>query len=276
MEIKASAMLSPSKPIPKVGSRTHLDEMYGPTSPLLYDNGLLKRDEIVSSLPPRTKIICTLGPASRSKPMLKDLLLTGMSVARLNFSHGDHEYHAGTIAMIREVVAETHRLCAVLLDTKGPEIRTGKLKDDKDVPLVKGQKFSLFTDVSVLGDSTRVGVAYANLGKVLKPGNIVLIDDGLISMTVESIKPGVDGAPTEVLCEVNNNGTLGGTKGVNLPGVTVDLPAITEKDVRDIKFGVAQGVDFVAASFVRKVRRRGAAPRGRNACLAGRGRSRVP
>lgn len=172
--------------------------------------------------------------------------MAGMNVIRLNFSHGDHEYHAETIANAREVMSETRRICALLLDTKGPEIRTGLLSNGGEVELVKDQEFTLVTDESVLGDNTRVAIQYKNLSKVLKVGDRVLIDDGLIACTVLEI------TADAVRCRVENNGSLGQRKGVNLPGVVVDLPAVTQKDIADIKFAVQHGMDFIAASFVRK------------------------
>jgi pyruvate kinase len=196
----------------------------------------------------RTKIICTIGPRTATHEMLTNLLFAGMNVARLNFSHGDHEYHGNVIRTLQAVTSRTRRVCAVMLDTKGPEIRTGKLKNGDEVSLKKGQDFILVADPDFVGDNTQVGVAYRNLPKVLNIGDTVLIDDGLISMTVEEI----DQQSNTVKCKVNNDGQLGQTKGVNLPGVIVDLPAVTEKDVRDIQFGVKMGVDFIAASFVRK------------------------
>ena len=201
-----------------------------------------------SHLPPRTKLICTIGPASQSPDRIKSMLLAGMNVARLNFSHGDFEYHRTSIQNLRDVMTESRRICAILLDTKGPEIRTGKLKESGSVALVKDQIFTLTTDERFLGDAQKVAVIYSNLPKLVKPGMHVLIDDGLIDLLViES-----NAALGEVKCRVLNNATLGSSKGVNLPGVSVDLPAVTQKDVADLKFAAEQGVDFIAASFVRR------------------------
>ena len=194
----------------------------------------------------KTKIVCTIGPKSESLEMLTKLVDCGMNVMRLNFSHGDFDEHGGRIARLREVMATTGKKVAVLLDTKGHEIRTVKLQGGQDVALTAGQEFTLTTDTSVVGDSTRVAVTYAGLGQDLKPGNTVLLDDGLIEMTVKSIHG------TDILCEVKNSGDLGENKGVNLPGVSVQLPALSEKDKADLVFGCEQGVDFVAASFIRK------------------------
>ncbi len=194
----------------------------------------------------KTKIVCTIGPKSESHEMLTKLVNNGMNVMRLNFSHGNFEEHGSRISRIREVSADTGKRVAILLDTKGPEIRTVKLQDGNDVMLNAGQEFTLTTDTSVIGDSTRVAVTYAGLTNDLKPGNTVLLDDGLIEMTVKEVKA------QEILCEVKNSGELGENKGVNLPGVSVNLPALSEKDKADLVFGCEQGVDFIAASFIRK------------------------
>ena len=194
----------------------------------------------------KTKIVCTIGPNSESKEMLTTLVNCGMNVMRLNFSHGNFDEHRDRISTIREVSAETGKKVAILLDTKGPEIRTVKLKGGNDVMLAAGQEFTLTTDTSVVGDNTRVAVTYKGLCKDLEPGNTVLLDDGLIEMTVKEVKD------DEILCDVKNSGELGENKGVNLPGVSVQLPALSEKDKADLVFGCQQGVDFVAASFIRK------------------------
>jgi len=205
-----------------------------------------------TALPPRTKIICTIGPSSQSTDRLRAMLQAGMNVARCNFSHGDHEYHRTTIANLRDVTTDTRRICAILLDTKGPEIRTGKLAPgcEQGVTLAKGAEILLSTDENVLCDSTRVSVGYSALPKLLRSGHHVLIDDGLLSLLVLDPSPGQ--SPAEVRCRVLNAGVLGGSKSVNLPGVSLDLPAVTQKDVSDLRFGVEQGVDFIAASFVRR------------------------
>lgn len=219
------------------------------TSPLALSEDLNpspKNVKINPNLPPRTKIICTMGPASKKKEVMKQLMLAGMNVLRLNFSHGDHTYHQETINLAREVMGETRRLCALLLDTKGPEIRSGLLKEGKEYTLEKGQEFTLVTDESVVGDNTTVAVQYKNLPKVLKVGDQVLVDDGLIALRVQEIRE------EAVKCLVENTGVLGQRKGINLPGVVVDLPAVTQKDIQDIKFAVSNGMDFIAASFVRK------------------------
>jgi len=193
-----------------------------------------------------TKFICTIGPKTQSIEMLGKLVEAGMNVARMNFSHGDHPYHAQTIANIREYLANSKRMCAILLDTKGPEIRTGKLKDGADVDLVAGQEFKLINDFDYVGDEKMVGHSYKDLAKFVEVGGMILIDDGLIEMQIMSKTDDV------VTCKVKNNGSLGQNKGVNLPGAKVDLPALTDRDKKDLEFGAQQNVDFVAASFVRK------------------------
>jgi pyruvate kinase len=193
----------------------------------------------------KTKIVCTIGPASESKEMLTKLVKAGMNVMRLNFSHGDYAEHGARINAIREVSAELGQKVAILLDTKGPEIRTMNLADG-DVLLEAGQTFTLTTDQTVVGDKTRVAVTYEDFAKDLSVGNTVLLDDGLIQLTVTEI------SGNEVICRVENTGELGNKKGVNLPGVSVNLPALSEKDKGDLVWGCQQGVDFVAASFIRR------------------------
>lgn len=194
----------------------------------------------------KTKIVCTIGPKTESKETLHKMLNAGMNVMRLNFSHGDHKEHGQRIKNLREVLKETGEKSAILLDTKGPEIRTIKLENGKDVPLVKGQTFIFTTDQTIVGNDKRVAVTYPGFSKDLKPGNRVLVDDGLIAMQVNEVKG------KEVICTVLNNGSLGENKGINLPGVSIKLPALAEKDKQDLIFGCEQGVDFVAASFIRK------------------------
>ncbi len=194
----------------------------------------------------KTKIVCTIGPKSEPKEVMAKMIEAGMNVMRLNFSHGDFEEHGGRIKTVREICAETGKKVAILLDTKGPEIRTIKLEGGNDVSLVAGQTFTFTTDATVVGNKDRVAVTYAGFAKDLKAGNTVLVDDGLIGMEVIST------TDTEVVCKVLNNGDLGENKGVNLPGVSIKLPALAEKDKADLIFGCEQGVDFIAASFIRK------------------------
>ena len=193
-----------------------------------------------------TKVVCTIGPKSESKEMLTKLVESGMNVMRLNFSHGDFEEHGGRIKNIREVMKETGKYVAIMLDTKGPEIRTGKLVNDEDVLLKAGNKIVITTDYSFVGNADKISVSYPGITKDLKAGNTILLDDGLIGLTVDKIEG------DEIFCTINNTGELGGTKGVNLPGVSVGLPALAEKVIADLKFGCEQGVDYIAASFIRK------------------------
>ncbi|MBP1154604.1 MULTISPECIES: pyruvate kinase [unclassified Paenibacillus] len=193
----------------------------------------------------KTKIVCTIGPVSESLDMFKKLIDAGMNVARLNFSHGDFEEHGNRIKTVRQASQEMGKSIAILLDTKGPEIRTGKLKDDQKVELIQDNLITLTTE-EVLGDAERVSITYRDLYKDVRIGSTILIDDGLIGLSVEDIRG------TDIVCRIKNGGLLGGKKGVNVPGVKINLPGITEKDANDIIFGIQQGVDFIAASFVRK------------------------
>ena len=192
----------------------------------------------------KTKIICTMGPNTNDRNLIKDLALAGMDIARFNFSHGDHEEQAGRFALIKSVREELNIPIATLLDTKGPEIRTGAVKDDKKVTLVEGQKYTLTTRQVPADDKINM-VTYAGLPEDVTTGNIILIDDGLIELKVDKVEG------TEIECTVINGGDLGSKKGVNVPNVSIRLPGITEKDKEDIIFGVEQGFDFIAASFVR-------------------------
>ncbi|SMP04072.1 pyruvate kinase [Laceyella tengchongensis] len=192
----------------------------------------------------KTKIVCTIGPASEDVATLKELISNGMNVARLNFSHGSYEEHGKRIENIRQAAAELGQTVAILLDTKGPEIRTGELKDPS-VELIAGEQIILTTE-QIEGDAKRISISYAGLAADVHPGSIILIDDGLIGLRVESVEG------TEITCTILNGGTLKSRKGVNVPGVKINLPGITEKDAADIRFGIEQKVDFIAASFVRK------------------------
>ena len=192
----------------------------------------------------KTKIICTLGPASNNRETLKALMENGMDIARFNFSHGDHEEQKGRVDMIKELREELDMPIAMLLDTKGPEIRTRLLKDGQKVKLEAGKQFVLGIG-DFEGDSTKVAITYETLYKDVKPGNRILIDDGLIELEVKAIKE------TDIVCDILNGGELGEKKGVNVPYVKVNLPGITEQDKKDIIFGIEQKFDFIAASFVR-------------------------
>ncbi|BAH83294.1 pyruvate kinase PykF [Candidatus Ishikawella capsulata] len=194
----------------------------------------------------KTKIVCTIGPKSESEEMLTKLLKCGMNVMRLNFSHGDYAEHSKRINNMRNVIKNTGYKVAILLDTKGPEIRTMKLKNSNDVSLTAGQFFTFSTDQSIIGNKECVAVTYSGLAKDVNIGNIILIDDGLIAMKVIKI------TDDSVICKVLNDGELSENKGINLPGVSVRLPALAEKDKCDLIFGCEQKVDFIAASFIRK------------------------
>lgn len=192
----------------------------------------------------KTKIIATLGPVSNSYEMVKTLIQTGMNAARINFSHGSHESHSETINVVKKVREELGIPIPLILDTKGPEIRTKSIKGDDNVTLNKDSIFTITTD-DIVGDETRISVTYSEFAKDLSVGNTILIDDGLIELTVQEIKG------NDVICKVINTGVLGANKGVNLPNVKIKLPALTEKDIADIKFGIKMGFDYIAASFIR-------------------------
>ncbi len=191
----------------------------------------------------KTKIVCTLGPNENDYEVLLKLA-KNMDVARFNFSHGDHNEHLQRLALLKKARQESGRPIAALLDTKGPEIRTGVLEDHKKVALAEGMHITLTTEECV-GNAERVYINYAGLNEDVQPGNTILIDDGLIGLTVDEVNG------TEIHCTVVNGGELGERKGVNVPNVPIRLPSLTDKDIEDIKFGIEVGYDFVAASFIR-------------------------
>ncbi len=195
----------------------------------------------------KTKVICTLGPASSKKSVLRSMIRSGMDIARFNFSHGSHEEHGVRADMIKNLREELNIPVAMLLDTKGPEIRTKRLKDGKKVMLQTGSKFILTTG-DYVGDENKVAITYDMLYKDVKKGGKILIDDGLIELEIEDIKNG------DIHCKVLNGGELGERKGVNVPYVKLKLPGITEQDKEDIIFGIHQEFDFIAASFVRNAK----------------------
>ncbi len=191
----------------------------------------------------KTKIICTIGPASEKEQVMRELILEGMDVARFNFSHGTHEEHLEKLNTLKKLREEMDRPVAALLDTKGPEIRLGLFKDGK-VELKKGQLFTLTTR-DVEGDDQVVSITYKNLVNDVQEGSRILLDDGLLELVVEHL------TDTDIVCKVMNGGFISDRKGVNVPGVHLSMPYISEKDREDIIFGIENGYDFIAASFVR-------------------------
>ena len=191
----------------------------------------------------KTKIVCTLGPATEDDAILRAMIQAGMNVARLNFSHGTYEGHAQNIRRIRALSAELHTPVGIMLDTKGPEIRLKTFRDHR-VTLQKGQLFTLCTG-DVEGDAEHVSITYADLPADVQPGTTILIDDGLVGLTVEAV------SKTEIQCRVNNGGVISDRKGINVPDANLSMPFISRKDREDILFGIQENVDFIAASFTR-------------------------
>ncbi len=192
----------------------------------------------------RAKIICTIGPACDSEEMIRDLMRTGMDVARLNFSHGTHSEHARRIQRLRRAARHLKRTICILQDLQGPKIRTGRLKDAKAVLLKTGSVLTI-TPRPVAGTADLISTDFAGLSREVEPGARVLLSDGRIELKVRSIHD------KDVECEVLNGGMLGEHQGINLPGAAVAIPALTAKDKLDLKFGLRHGVDVVALSFVR-------------------------
>ena len=190
----------------------------------------------------KTKIVCTLGPSTDNEDVMKQLMLEGMNVARCNFSHGVYEEHKKRMDMVKKIRKEVKKPIAILLDTKGPEVRVKQFKDGK-VTLQEGQLFTL-TSEEVEGTQEKVSVTYNRLYEDLEVGMKVLIDDGLIEMRVEKVEQ------TNIVCRVINGGTVSNNKGINVPDVNLSMPYLSEKDREDILFGISQDVDFIAASFV--------------------------
>src|SRR5580765_5025750 len=191
-----------------------------------------------------SKIVCTIGPASRDPRILRRLLEAGMDVARLNFSHGSHEHHLQCIQALRAAANKIGKTIAILEDLQGPKIRTRPLAGGQPVLLRSGQTFTI-TTARILGDSTRVNTTFLPLPKEVHRGDRILLSDGLIELRVQSVRG------QDVTCRVVNGGALGENKGINLPGVKLRVPALTPKDKKDLKFAMAQGVDYIAVSFVR-------------------------
>ena len=192
----------------------------------------------------RTKIVCTLGPSVDNESTLKGLINAGMDIARFNFSHGTHDEQRARMDRLRKVRREMDSPCAILLDTKGPEIRTGLLSGHEPVQLMAGNSFT-FTEADVEGTDRVVSHTCKGLWRSVAPGTVILVDDGLIELAVD----GVEGA--DIHCTVQNSGVLGERKSMNLPGTSVPLPVMTDQDRADLLFGIEQQVDFVAASFIR-------------------------
>jgi pyruvate kinase len=192
-----------------------------------------------------SKIVCTIGPASRSAKIIDRLLQAGMDVARLNFSHGSHAEHAQSIALIRAAAIKRQKPVAILADLQGPKIRTGPLAGASPVLLRTGQKF-VITTARVLGDSTRVSTVFRPLPREVHRGDRILLSDGLIELRVEQVRG------QEVICQVVNGGALGEHKGINLPGIKLRVPALTPKDRIDLVFALKHGVNYIAVSFVRR------------------------
>lgn len=197
-----------------------------------------------STLKRKAKIVCTLGPASSSASMIRDLIRSGMDVARLNFSHGTQEEKARLIATIREIATAENKPICILQDLQGPKIRTGRLKYRTPVALKAGSRITI-TPRDVAGTSTVLSTTFKTLGREVQPGARILLSDGLIELRVRSIQG------DDVECDVVNGGLLGEHKGINLPGTIVSVPSLTEKDEKDLEFGLAHGVDIIAVSFIR-------------------------
>ena len=195
-------------------------------------------------MPRKAKIVCTVGPASNSEAVLRDLMRLGMDVARLNFSHGTHEEHARVIDRVRKVAGREGRTICILQDLQGPKIRTGRLKYRTPVALKTGAHVTI-TPRDIAGTASLLSTTFKTLAQEVGPGSRILLADGLIELRVRALHG------DDVECEVVNGGLLGEHKGINLPGTVVRVPALTEKDEKDIEFGIKHGVDMIAASFVR-------------------------
>ena len=213
----------------------------------------------------RAKIVCTIGPASDSEEMMRELMLRGMDVARLNFSHGNHAEHAERIARLRKVAGELGRTICILQDLQGPKIRTGRLQDRLPIALAKGQALTI-TPQDIMGRPELIATTYRELARDVRPGERILLSDGRIELVIRGVHDG------DVVCEVLNGGMLGEHQGINLPGTNVSIPSLTEKDERDLEFGLKQSVDAIALSFVRTA---GDVERARRA-ITDRGYSYVP
>lgn len=193
----------------------------------------------------KTKIVCTMGPSTEDENVLREMIKAGMNVARFNFSHGSHEYHRAGVERVRRIADEVGVPVAILLDTKGPEVRTGELENHQKVTLNTGDHVIVTTDDGVVGTAERFSLDYKNLPNEVEKGSVILIDDGLIGLEVDHVEG------TDMHCVVTNGGELGEKKGVNVPNVEIGLPSVTEQDRADIMFGCELGIDAIAASFIR-------------------------
>lgn len=193
----------------------------------------------------KTKIICTLGPASDTEEMVTKLIKAGLNVSRHNFSHGDHPEHKRRIDLVKKLRAKYNKPIAIMLDTKGPEIRTGCFKGGK-AEMKAGKDFTVYCGEEVLGDETKCSMSYKDLCKDVKPGAQILIADGLVALEVKSVEG------NKIHTVIKNSGVLGDQKNVNVIGAEINLPAINDKDISDIKFGIKEGIDLISASFIRR------------------------
>ena len=201
-------------------------------------------EQAINRTPRKAKIVCTVGPASSSEAVLRDLMRAGMDVARLNFSHGTHEEHARVIDRLRKVAEQDGRTICILQDLQGPKIRTGRLKGRTPVALKAGAHVTI-TPRDIAGTAAVIGTTFKTLAQEVEPGSLILLSDGLIELRVRMVHG------EDVECEIINGGLLGEHKGINLPGTIVRVPSLTEKDEKDLEFGIRHGVDMVAASFIR-------------------------
>lgn len=192
----------------------------------------------------KTKIVCTIGPATDNDEVMRKIMLAGMNVARFNFSHGDFEMHRKRFEQVKKLREELGLPIATMLDTRGPEIRLGKFTDDKPVTILDGERITLTTK-DVVCTKEVVSVSFKKLPQDVKPGTAILINDGLIELIAEKI------TDTDIVCKIKNGGVLSNNKGVNVPGVQLSMPYLSDRDMSDLEFGAKMGYDFIAASFVR-------------------------
>ena len=195
----------------------------------------------------KTKIVCTIGPSTDNEDVMRGLMISGMNVARFNFSHGDYEIHQKRFEMVKKLREELDLPIATLLDTKGPEIRLGKFVDDEPVMIYDGNTYTLTTENIPCTD--KIGsVSFKNLPRDVSVGTKILINDGVIEMVAEKI------TGKEITCRIIHGGKLSNNKGINVPGVNLSMPYLNERDMNDLEFGARMGFDFIAASFVRTLK----------------------